>query len=217
MQLAVDDPLKPLDKVTEPDERQANFVASLADAHAQLSELILHPGVPVAVRQLFETAKNVSLYSWFVYRFHPVAELVAYSALEFALRLRAGDELDGIDKKRHPGLSKLLRRACDEGWLTSEAFPSFGYLAYQRARQAVIAESIQNISDRDETSLREPTQEEVAKAATEIDVPRMLLEVAPNLRNALAHGSQILHPNSRATLRLICEAINQLFSEPKPA
>lgn len=50
-----------------------------------MSELTLHSGVPVAVLQTFETAKNVSLYSWFVYRFHRVAELVVYSALEFAL------------------------------------------------------------------------------------------------------------------------------------
>lgn len=216
MQTAVDDPLKPLDKVTEPDERQANFVASLADIHTELSDLTLHTGVPVAVRQLFETAKNVSLYSWFVYRFHQVAELVAYSALEFALRSRAGYvEFDGTEKKRLPGLSKLLKRAHSEGWLKSEAFRSLGDMAFRRARHAVIVESIQQMGDRDEILLHEPTQEEIARAAAEIDVAQILLRTAPELRNALAHGSSMLHPNSRSTLRLVCEAINQLFPAPE--
>jgi hypothetical protein len=86
----VPDPLKALSEVYAPDARQAHFVGTLADAHAILTQITLHTGVPVNVRQLFETAKNVSLYSWFVYRFHQVAESVAYSALEMALRERAG-------------------------------------------------------------------------------------------------------------------------------
>ena len=216
MQPEDDDPLKSLDKIMEPDERQANFVASLADTHAELSELTLHAGVPAAVRQVFETAKNVSLYSWFVYRFHQVAELVAYTALEFALRSRAGHaEFGGIDKKHLPGPSQLLKRAQSAGWLKSKAFPSLGDMALRRARHAVMVQSIQLMGERDEIPVREPTQDEIAKAAAEIDVPQIFAKTVPQLRNALAHGSSMLHPNSRSTLRLIGEAINQLFPVPQ--
>jgi hypothetical protein len=50
VQSTVDDPLRPLGKVAKPDERQVNFVASLASIHAELSELVLHGGVPIAIR-----------------------------------------------------------------------------------------------------------------------------------------------------------------------
>ncbi len=82
------DPLKPLDRIYEPDERQISFTASLEDRHAALEEITLSDAAPLDVRQLFETAKNLSLYSWFVYRFHQVSELISFSALEMALRER---------------------------------------------------------------------------------------------------------------------------------
>src|SRR6185436_14808131 len=95
--------------VCEPDSRQSAFLIQLPTIHAQLSAMTLHRGVPLAARQLFETAKNASLYSWFVYRFHQVAELVAYSALELALRARAGykERLDPGEKA--PSLAQLLK------------------------------------------------------------------------------------------------------------
>ncbi len=42
---ALDDPLKPLTKVMEPDSRQALFVDSLAKRHEELAALALHCGV----------------------------------------------------------------------------------------------------------------------------------------------------------------------------
>ena len=71
----VEDPLKSLNEICSPDPRQKHFTGSLSDRHHILSEINLHLGVPVDVRQLFETAKNLCLYTWFVYRFHQVAEL----------------------------------------------------------------------------------------------------------------------------------------------
>jgi len=86
--MTIDDPLKSLVEVMHPDPRRSNIVGTLQDEHDDLASIRLNDGVPLVVAQLFETAKNVSLYSWFVYRFHPVSELVAFSALELALNLR---------------------------------------------------------------------------------------------------------------------------------
>jgi hypothetical protein len=63
----IKDPLKALSEVYKPDVRQANLVGDLSDIHSVLTEIVLHDGVPSNVRQLFETAKTVSLYSWFAY------------------------------------------------------------------------------------------------------------------------------------------------------
>jgi hypothetical protein len=100
----IEDPMKALSEIYKPDVRQANLVGDLSDIHAVLSQMVLHEEVPPNVRQLFETAKNVSLYSWFVYRFHQVAELVAFSALELALKERAGRAEFTPHTARIPGL-----------------------------------------------------------------------------------------------------------------
>ena len=88
LRMSIDDPLKPLAEICHPDERRANIVGTLPAEYMDLASMRLNDGIPEIAAQLFETAKNVSLYSWFVYRFHPVAESVAFSALELALNLR---------------------------------------------------------------------------------------------------------------------------------
>ena len=57
----------------------------------------------------------------------------------------------------------------------------------------------------------DPTEEEIAAAMCEIDVPQILIDTAPQLRNSLAHGSSRVSPTSIWTLRLTSEAINQIF------
>lgn len=53
----VDDPLKPFEQITLPDPRQKFFTGSLSDRHGILRKINLHDGVPIEVRQSFETAK----------------------------------------------------------------------------------------------------------------------------------------------------------------
>src|SRR5437870_1407928 len=66
----------------------------------------LSPAVPHDVCVHWDTARNLWLHAWFVYRFYPVAEMHAYSTLEMALRLRLGAE-----GKRLRGLKKLMIKA----------------------------------------------------------------------------------------------------------
>ena len=42
---------------------------------------------------------------------------------------------------------------------------------------------------------------------------RMLPEIIPSLRNAIAHGEPILHPNSVFSVRICGEIINQLYDQ----
>ena len=67
MNKPVDDPLKPLDQVLEPDIR-STWMASydpetgirkktLADHHAEVARVTLNESVPLGVRQFFETQK----------------------------------------------------------------------------------------------------------------------------------------------------------------
>jgi hypothetical protein len=52
-----------------PDPRHSHLGNLPEKQYARLAEIKLNEAAPQDVRQLFETAKNLSLYSWFVYRF----------------------------------------------------------------------------------------------------------------------------------------------------
>jgi len=161
------------------------------------------------VAQLFETAKNVSLYSWFVYRFHPVSESVAFAALELALNLRKTGLSLLPDDYRSPGLSNLLREAVKNGWIRDQEFPSRSAYAQQAAHLAVIAKIIE--AGTPSVSLRDVLPGGMDQGLETVSLTKHILALWPNVRNSLAHGSPRLAPTSRRTLRLVAEAINQLF------
>lgn len=214
----VSDPLRPLADVFKPDERQPNLVQSLEDVHAILSGLVLHERVPVDVRQLFETAKNVRLYSYFVYRFHQVAQVVAYQALEMALLLRWEQEQSTTNdgrRKRQPTLQPLLEEAARRQWLRNDGFSG----RYWRAERALLSERtteairIHGMESAGEITIPAPTENEIAKRADDIDVVGALITAVPSLRNKLAHGSSMLVPMSDHVLQDVADAINMLFDE----
>jgi hypothetical protein len=212
----VQDPLKSLDKVLEPDIRQKNLVGSLEDRHTELSLIQLNESVHLEVKQLFETAKNLSLYSWFVYRFHQVSELVAFSALEMALRelyLKQNPK-DPTSKKRDPTLFPLLQHAKKEGWITNDGFPSL----YKRAKHLAEQEkAMAKMKEHDfvkepSMSIDEPSEDEITEALSKLDIVSEITDNAHKIRNNLAHGSSTVSPSSVYTLSIISEVINQLYS-----
>ena len=94
--------LKPLSEVCRPDIRYRSRVdldkttgaiseTTIESLYSLIERLTLRPTVPAEVRNHFETAKNLALYSWFVYSFNVVAAMHAFSSLELALRMRSGD------------------------------------------------------------------------------------------------------------------------------
>ena len=212
----VEDPLKSLDQIYEPDERHEYSVYTLEDVHSELSKIVLNNSVPIDVRQLFETAKNISLYSWFVYRFHQASELLVFSALEMALRERYAIENPDVPSKKYPfGLYHLLQHAKSEEWITNEGFPSLYARAKTFAKDKKSIEIIQTHDFEKEPSvaIEEPGIDEIEEALSEIDMVGAIINNANLIRNSLAHGSRTLHPNSVSTLFTTSEVINQIFSE----
>lgn len=91
---------------------------TIEDHWRDINTLALHGGVPNVIRVHYETARNLLLHSWFVFRFQQVAEMHAYASVEFALRMRAGLPLRG----HHPGLRRLLTQAAEVDWIRAEGF-----------------------------------------------------------------------------------------------
>lgn len=212
------DPLKPLDQIYEPDERQLSFAASLEERHAALDEIVLNEAVPLDVRQLFETAKNLTLYSWFVYRFHQVSELVSFSALEMALRERyiAENPIDKKSKNTRPlSLHNLLQHAIKESWITNEGFSDNYQVARHNAEFDKMIEKSKTHGFDKEASMQvsEPSEVEIAKALSKMNRVKTIGENAHKIRNNLAHGSKMLHPNSISTLRINADVINQIYPD----
>lgn len=209
------DPLKPLDRIFSSDPRHSGSLSALEKLHGSLEGVRVHTGVPLHVRQLFETAKNLSLYSWFAFRFHPVAKLIAYASLERALRERAArEDAVHVDKVRDT-LRPLMTRAVESGWLKSERFELVRRTARVQLRDEQTLRMIQSGEIGEEgVELPDVAEAEVLGRAAQMDYVIRIAESIPYIRNHIAHGGTLLDPGSIATLRVIAEAINQLFEEP---
>jgi hypothetical protein len=126
--------LRPAEHIHEQDPRNALTAwvdrtsgairpVEISDLHDAVAAFSLHPGVPEDIAQHFETVKNVYLYSWFIYRFQPVAELQGLACLEYALRLRLAAEIKaGKLKEKRPGLRRMMYYAIESRLVKNEGF-----------------------------------------------------------------------------------------------
>ncbi|HEY5582342.1 MAG TPA: hypothetical protein VIK56_14510 [Rhodoferax sp.] len=124
------DKLRDATTALEPDARARTTGAIRADGtvsmvtleewHAAVSGFALTLAVPLDIRVHFETAKNLYLYAWFVYRFYPVAEQQALATLEFALRERlARKRADYRASMEH--IREMEARGLSEMWFDDSA------------------------------------------------------------------------------------------------
>jgi hypothetical protein len=223
----VQDPLRALSDVFRITGGNSCFNTSLEQDHQLLSEITLDENVPIAVRQLFETAKNLSLYSWFVYRFHQVSEMVAFAAMEMALRERylkenppveesASESTEKTKKKsRNPSLGRLLQHARNENWIRNDRFSFSRDWAYRNAQEKKMKETIASgiLDTVISAPVAEPTEKEIEQEMEKLDIVDTLVTYAPQVRNDLAHGSTSLGRGSINGLLKAAEVINQICLE----
>ena len=188
------DTLKLFDEIHERDSRQKYFAVTnretgehrpitLYDRYHAVEQITLSKRVPDRIREHFDTARNLLVYSWFVYRFIPVAELHAYASLEYALK-----ERNGASEK---GLRRLLELAVERGWIKDSSFNHFQQDVEDAAEGRIVSENL------DSSDVQ--------------DYCKILVDMLPYLRNEIAHGSSFLHPNRLTTLAICADLINQLF------
>lgn len=116
------DGLKQLAGLIERDERWRLFGnRTIEQHHALIARHSLHGGVPNAVVQHFENARNTWLYAFFSYRLLQVALLELHVAGAVAIKVRA--EREGTNTQSKP-LEKLLDLALERRWLLDVNFES---------------------------------------------------------------------------------------------
>lgn len=197
----------------DPDPRMLH--TALHGHHHVISHFKLVPEAPEAVHIHFETAKNLYLYAWFVYRFHMVAEQYVCSTLEMALRERLFDaNLISRDDERLPGLTALLKIARKNGLVANERFIGREHWVMRRARNRfshevmlrMVHEGLDEIEIDD--SNVQPTEEDLA-----FDWLEHFIQHLPGQRNMHAHGTDALYPTVLWTFEIVSELVNQLFTE----
>lgn len=189
----------------------------LRDHHEDISKLTLHAGVPEEIAVLFETARNLYLYAWLVYRFYPVAEQQSFACLELALRDRFKEEI-GAGKvgspNRRPMFRALLKYAIAQGVVKNEGFQIWHKKGELNALARV---QMQKLREMEEKNLAEITWADSDIQVTDEDLrwdyTSVLAEVLPNIRNQYAHGSTNLHNLALGTIQIVREIINQLYPE----
>ncbi|ENY8012521.1 hypothetical protein ACQZMW_002332 [Vibrio fluvialis] len=193
---------KELHEVGLPDSRQECFQIfdmemgnfrdkELEDIHLRLSEIQLNPHVPEKIKDHFTTSKHLSLYSWFVYRFIPVAEFHAIASLEFALKEKLG--------KPKWGLKKLLSYAVENRLVVDNDFQIHRKSKERsRYRAQMWADSECSIT------LLEPRESSYTS---------ILIDSIPYIRNEYAHGSNTIAPQGFLTLTICADFINAIYRE----
>lgn len=216
---------KTIEEVTTVDVRNTYFVLrnsetgetrpnDLPDHYQSIGRFILNQSVPEKIRSRFNTAKNLLLYTWFVYDFYPVAELHALSALELALRHRIGEEeLKVLRKQRKQlGMHTFVEHAVNNRWISNEDFSAYHRAPMERARMDYLIRKTEEMRAKGLDSIAVDYDEVRVPEENTIDYLGILLKTVHRIRNAHAHGETMLYPASVwTTFEVSSEFINALF------
>lgn len=83
--------------------------------HRALSEIELNDNVPEKIKNQFNVARNMALYTYFFYALAPEVQHKTYTVIEYALKIKAN-----TGKKLM--MKKLLTMAVEEKWITDSGF-----------------------------------------------------------------------------------------------
>ncbi|WP_181259315.1 hypothetical protein [Pseudoduganella armeniaca] len=220
-----DEALRSLEDIVSPDIRSSFFSRSdemgvrdntLADHHADIAGIKLSSRVPADVIIQFETARNLYLYAWYVYRFYPVAQQQALASLELGLRHKIEKSIPKPPRTRQavPTLRPLIRYAIDTGLIKNEGFRQWHDYVQRRAedrhRDEQIAAMLQAGDSTCEILIADVVPNEQDR---DYDYLAILKETLPAIRNSLAHGSTNLSHQVLGIFVLVQEILDQVYKE----
>lgn len=193
---------------------------SQTDQYESVAAYTLSDTVPEDVRILFDTARNLYLYAWFVYRFYNVAERQVFACLEMALRERLKDELPlpeaywpKMRRDQPPSLRPMLRYVIDKDYIRNEGFRTWRDRGIIRSRQRYELETLQGMREKGLDSIELDYSKVVVtdQDREDYDYLKVLLKYIPSTRNEYAHGSSMLHNQVLHSFEVVSELVNQLF------
>lgn len=223
--------LRPLNNIFDPDPRNVQPViplwekagvkpASIEKHHANIAQYRLNSTVPEDVVEQFETAKNLYLHAWYIYRFYPVADFLVLASLELALRERYEKEIPQRDLGRggKPSLTSLLRYAIRLGHIKNEGFKKWHNAIWRRAINRYDNDKHEEMREKELESIDlDYSEVKIADEDRRFDFVKILFESLPSLRNHYAHGTSMHRGKDLSTIEFVAEMINQVYPENNPA
>jgi len=158
---------------------------TLRDFHATASEFNLNPDVPEDVQSQINVALNMWVYSWYHYPMNVEAGFLAFRALENALRYALNENHSAQGLKRIVQIA-IERRMLKEDGFTRDELP-------EEVKQFLIEKYGDDYKENPNTFME--------------DLPDHIA----SLRNSYAHGEYSVHMYGMKHIRLVIEAINQLY------
>lgn len=181
----------------------------------------MHAGVPEDISLQFETARNLYMYAWIIYRFYPVAEHQSLACLELALRDRLKDVIhmrEPGSAGRRPMLRGLLKYAVAHAIIKNEGFERWRNRGEINARARLEMDKLREMSEKNLTEISwDDSNIQVTSEDLDWDYANVLVDFLPEIRNEYAHGSTTLHNLALETIQIVCEIINQLYPKPVSA
>lgn len=207
--------------VLVPDKRNFNFgVTSIEILYQEIQLFQLNPVVPDDIKIQFDTARNLYLHGFYVYRFYVIAQSQALSTLEFAIRHCVGEQAlksfnNQLKKdKIHftKGLRLYMGYLARHQLIQNEDFPIW-HMRNRIAAEEAYSEKINKIMD--ENNLQEYQWDESQIDESAFDVKWNYVEVLcntiPKIRNDYAHGSKTLHNQVLLSFQNISVIINKMY------
>ncbi len=188
---------------------------TLQDHYEKIEIFVLNETVPEEIRGQFNAAKNLLLYSWYVYSFLSAAELQVLSILELALRIRIGDKkLKELVKKNKRGLSAYINYAIEKNWASNDDFRAWHRAPMLQAINEHIISKIQEAENEGVEHKEINLNEIEVKGENNTDYLGKLKYTVNKIRNAHAHGENLLcEPSVWESFEMCADFINVLFYE----
>jgi hypothetical protein len=181
--------------------------------------------VPENIKHQYDTARNLYIYGYHVYRFYVIADKQLYSTLEFAIRECIGeDELKRYllqkrkEKKGNPslGLRLYIGYLIEHKLIQNEDFPQWHHSRAQHAEhQYMLGVSKKMDKENLDSYTLDPDEIDLDAYHFDLDLTKVLSETIPALRNGLVHGSSSLYPGRIGHFEQTSIIINKMYERTR--
>lgn len=208
-----------------PDVRNIEFGdTGIEQFHQAIAKYELGSHVPEELVIQFDTARNLFLHAFYVYRFFPVAQHQLFVTLEQAIRECVGIvELENYRKNKNKqlpkgtgrfsrGLKLNLTYISEHNLIRNEDFKVWRDGRARKAEREYRFYVSKKMNEENISSY-EWDEAEIDYAGVQYDYNYLdvLCETLPGSRNIMAHGSNCLHGGAVGDYEIVSVIINKIF------
>lgn len=195
-------------------------VTSVETLFNEIELFKLDSKVPEDIATQYDTARNLYLYAFHVYRFYNIAQQQLYSVLELSIKECIGEEkLKKYIKSKQrngrgprAGLSIYMQYLKDHQLIVNSDFPMW-HNRNKLEAENVYREKISKLMEEKNLQEYEWDDSEIDESQFDVkwDYVAMLCKTLPGIRNSFAHGSKSLYNDVLRYFQDISIIINNMY------